>query len=395
VQPDGTYVSPETIDWLKNELDQLIEKNRQRQAGRADSATPAATDKPATTAEPTGTPSWIGTVPSTSFTPKITYESELLPGSAPPAPTVPTPPSSAPAGADAPAATDKPATTAEPAGTPTWIGPVRSSPFKPKVTFESDLPGGAPPASTGTPPTSTSPPPASTSTPPASSPPGATASTPAPVGSAPTPGAPQEIQITIHFKLNVANLPQAEVPKTAEGHIAGLLVDVPALPGKAGTTAARTAQDIGAGQDALRCRAGTDGLCTVSQKLGGQVAPGTVAGSYRIDVPVSQTAGGVIETTGSKTEPNLTGPPGLNVVGQTFAVGPRSFTRVSFAQPFGLSVDPQAFFHARFGDTYKIDFCFDEAPAGAHAIASSVLNSELPAAAIKLPLSFPSRSSRR
>ncbi|CAN7616148.1 hypothetical protein LJR220_005691 [Bradyrhizobium sp. LjRoot220] len=356
-QADGTDVSPELVEWLKNELDQLIEKNRQRQAGQDNSARP---------------------------------------GSAPPAPAASASTSSAPTSSDAPpAAADKPATTAEPAGTPTWIGPVPKSPFTTKLTSQSDtLPAGTPPASTDAPPPSTSPPPASTSTPPASTSQSSAPSTPIPVAGAPTPDAPREIQVTIHFKLNVANLPQAEVPKTAEGHIAGLLVDAPPLPGKPGTSASQTAQTIGAGQDALRCRAGADGSCTVSQKPGGVTGPGTAAGSYRIDVPVSQTAGGIIETTGSKTEPNLTGPPGLNVIGQAFAVGPRTFMRVGFAQAFGLSVDPQAFFQARFGDKYKIDFCFDEAPMGAHGIASSMLNSELPAAAIELRLSHRPRSSK-
>ncbi len=364
LQSDGTYVSPATVDWLKTELDRLLEASRQRTAGKADA----------------------GTAEST-----------------PPAPAVP-------ASGPPPAAADKPATTAgPPAGGPVWIGPVPNSSYTPGISSKmtSDPPpAGASPSSTtapsstpaDTPSAPANPPPVSTTTSPSSTPPDTPRSSTDP--NAPVPDDPQEIRVTIHFKLNVAALPQTEPPKTVEGSIAGLLVDVPALPGPPGTTRTRAAETVGAGQPALRCRNDGSGKCTATQRSG---PPGNAPGSgtrpslkhYRIDVPIMQTAGGVIETTGNKAAPDLTAPAGLYVTAQPFQVGERTFTRLGFAQPFGLSVRPDQLFQQRFGDKYKIDFCFDEAPMGAHGVASDILDSELPAASIKLSLSIRPRDARQ
>ena len=93
--------------------------------------------------------------------------------------------------------------------------------------------------------------------------------------------------------------------------------------------------------------------------------------------------------------PDLTAPAGLYVTAQPFRVGERTFTRLSFAQPFVLSVKPDLLFQQRFGDKFKIDFCFDEAPMGAHGVASGILDSELPAASINLSLSIRPRDARQ
>jgi hypothetical protein len=398
VQPDGTYVSPETIEWFRNELDKLPRQSGQAAPTPPDqkapkSTSPAPSSSPESSAPPSATARPQGREPSlvaSQLLADILSGKDVTLFGSPPM-TEKNPEA---------ATSDKPGSSAElPAGAPTWIGPVPSGTFTPKITSRPETLGDSmPPPPAGTPAPLTDTPPASTA-------PMGAPSAPSPVASVPDTGAQQEIQVTVYFKPKLADLPQGEIPKTTEGHIAGLFVEAPALPGPPGSAPTQAMQNTGASSGVWRCRDDGSWSCTMGESL---ARPSGDAGTnlglsntkkglnshYQIDVPVSQTAGGVIETTGSKTEPNLTAPAGLNVTGQTFAVGPRTFTRLSFAQPFGLGIDPNAHFQQRFGEKYKIDFCYDEAPMGPHAIASSVLNSELPAAAIKLRLSSRPRSSK-
>jgi hypothetical protein len=285
----------------------------------------------------------------------------------------------------------------------------------------------------------------------------------------PSVPAPQ-IQVTIHFKANMAELKdgQTAIAPTLETNLSKVLSDAPALPGPAGTQPTQTARNAGAANDPSSCKSGADGTCTTTVSypyLDPPVIPGGPTGFLRlrprdqctdapdgactmtgdglsracipqpgggcgglppadgrgrmyypymgdksytkpldfklnIDVPVSQTSGGVIETTGGNTKPDLTlpagTPAGVNVTGTPFTSGDgKTYVRLAFSQPFGLNFPFDQTFQQRFGDKYKIDVCFDEAPMGAHAIASSVLNSELPAAAIRLRVSARSQGGRR
>ena len=86
--------------------------------------------------------------------------------------------------------------------------------------------------------------------------------------------------------------------------------------------------------------------------------------NYRIDYDLPQTSGGVAETTGKPTEPDVkTGTPeSAQVTYEEFKIGDRTFVRLVYEQPYGENHDFDEQFKPIFGESYEQDDCRDKQP---------------------------------
>ena len=116
---------------------------------------------------------------------------------------------------------------------------------------------------------------------------------------------------------------------------------------------------------------------------------GKTGQTYRVDYDLPQTSGGVAETTGRPTEPDVTTgtPGGAKVIREAFKIGERTFVRLAYEQPHGLDHDFAEQFKPIFGDKYEEDDCRDKQPGpplGMEPRSYGSLNRELPETTIKL-----------
>jgi cell division septation protein DedD len=180
----------------------------------------------------------------------------------------------------------------------------------------------------------------------------------------------------------------------------------PDLPFTNGST--QTAQqDVGFDKDPVKCTTGQGGECKLEldvgtqQEFGIQPTGGTALNlnNFRVDVSVPQTSGAVIEITGLggddviKLDDLRSGLPNqINILPEPFNIGRRSFLRLSFNQPFGVTFDPVAHLakQSSIGArpvTLATDFCRDKQPGpplGVQPASYSAVNRALPEATIRL-----------
>jgi hypothetical protein len=223
--------------------------------------------------------------------------------------------------------------------------------------------------------------------------------TPPPVTSTP----PEAPPITIFVKATQSVLegqPQGTgVPGFNTALFPPTKPDLPFTTGQSQTAQ----QDTGFDKDPVKCTTGQGGECKLELDLGTQLEWGVrLRGGtgldrgwnhYRLDYSVPQTSGGVVETTGMKVipDPKQGLPNGVTVSDDTFRIGTRSFLRLGFDQPFGLTFDPARHFDKMFGGlTYLTDYCRDKQPGpplGTTPASFVSVNQALPEATIKLPMS--------
>jgi hypothetical protein len=209
--------------------------------------------------------------------------------------------------------------------------------------------------------------------------------TPTPTALPDQPQTTERIPDNIFVKASETALEGGQSGQPIEGQVVKLFSkEKPALPGT------RTADDSGFDKGPVECTTGRDGACKMQVPAEDRAVYGLAGGApknYRLDFNTPQQSGGVIETTGMKTKPDLSRlPRGVEATVGEFAIGNRTFMRLSFRSAAGAAAATQQLSRA-FGDKYWEDDCRTKKPGppdGSQPSSFSALNNDLPALTVEL-----------
>ena len=257
---------------------------------------------------------------------------------------------------------------------PKALGPPSSTPETPKTLQTTNKPEI---------PTKTPEPPRTTNGPPPPDKPVATTNTP------PT-NTPSNIPDTIFVKAKESVLEGGQTGNPIKGQVVKLFPpSKPPLPGSGGT---KTAEDNGFDKPPAQCTTGSDGTCKIDvakdERPIYRLPDGRPNRNYRLDYNLPSYSGGVVETTGKESKPDLTGlPNGANAIGSNIVIGNRTFMRLSLYQPFNTKFNGPGYFTPILDGNYQEDFCRDKQPGpplGMQPNSFSALNHALPEAILRL-----------
>jgi hypothetical protein len=297
-----------------------------------------------------------------------------------------------------------PRTTPTPLTTPTAATTPTGTPATPSTTTPGQTPSSTTPETPRTPTTADTTPRTTAETPPPrtpETPPTTTAETPPPITTPETPPSTTTTETptdTLIVKANRKALEGMAIAQETAGQNVQTAKLLPKKPDHPRPGETKTARDTGFDKPPVQCTTGASGECRAAipqddrEVYNLPVLVGRPKQTYRMDVDIRQASGGVIETTGQRTKPDLTGTPrGVDVSGSDFKIGNRTFTRVQSYVDEGAIFSLQAKF-AR-GANFELDHCRDKefrchdlqpSPSGMQPIAFSATNNDLPSAIVKL-----------
>jgi hypothetical protein len=205
------------------------------------------------------------------------------------------------------------------------------------------------------------------------------------------PKTPDEPPVTIFIKASESVLDGSQTGEPIQGQIVKLVFkDKPALPT---TTESRAAMDKGFDKPAPQCTTASDGQCKVEVPAEDRAlyalndtprTGGKPTINYRLAVNVMKHAGGVADTTGRQTPNDITG---NGVTAELFKIGNRTFMRLGFNTPSGVSDDLIEKYRGLLGVPVEVDICLIKEPGpplGSEPVSYSAINQELPASMIRL-----------
>jgi hypothetical protein len=202
---------------------------------------------------------------------------------------------------------------------------------------------------------------------------------------------PPPIPDTVFVKAKESVLQGEPTGKPLQGQTVKLLPpDKPDLPGRPET---KTAHDTGFDKPPAQCTTGTDGDCKINvppeerETYNLPSRPNRPRQNYRVDLDVRQTTGGIVETTGGLSVPDLDGAKsGVYVDGNNFKIGDRTFTRIQSRSDAGTNVSLRESFDKP-GQKYEDDTCREKQPGppfGMRPGSWSALNHDLPEASLSI-----------
>ena len=222
-------------------------------------------------------------------------------------------------------------------------------------------------------------------------PPPATPETPKVTEKPPEPTSP--IPDTIFVKAKESVLEGQPTGNPIQNQVVKLFpTDKPDLPG----TGTKTAQDTGFDENPVQCATGADGGCTMQVPVGDRLLYGLPSTDqkkpgqkYRVDYDLPKQSGGVVETTGKGAQPDLkTGTPATaDINTEEFKIGNRTFVRLSYKLPYGVTHDFREQFTPTYGSNYEEDYCRDKQPGpplGMQPNSLNALNHDLPEAIVNI-----------
>ena len=207
-----------------------------------------------------------------------------------------------------------------------------------------------------------------------------------------TTDTPTEIPDTVFVKATEAVLEGQPAGQPVPGQVVKLLpVEKPGLPGD---QPSRAAQDTGFDKSPVQCTTEANGECRAALARGERQVyklptrgSSTAKQSYRVDVSLQQVSGGVLETTGARTKPDLLNTPvGARVVGGDIKIGDRTFLRVRAYADAGAVLSLREKF-GRDAAKYDEDICRDKQPGpplGLQPSSFSAISRDLPEASLRL-----------
>ena len=213
----------------------------------------------------------------------------------------------------------------------------------------------------------------------------------------PTPQIPTDtppVQITIFIKATEEVLTGGPTGDSLQGQVVKLVMrGKPDLPTTAND---RTTADKGFDKPAPQCTTGADGQCKIdvpaedrplyaldkTPRVGGK--PVT---KYSLAVNAMKHTGGVAEVTGKQVPDVKDRLTNGNMTAEFVKIGSRTFVRLGFNTPKGVTEDLAATFSKLLGVPVEIDICLIKEPGpplGSEPLSYRAINQELPNAEIKL-----------